>query len=148
MNSCRKLILLTSMILIGCSTTETKQPTFSETIVVPVNHDYSEISEYELTWDSIFDPSENNYYVYFYSSTCSHCEELKDYIIEKGLNRGDIYFVKGTSKDQLTNDSKKSINAEKPEDIWILGYPSLLLISNHKCTKNFAGNTQIKAEIK
>lgn len=148
MNSCRKLILLTSMILIGCSTTETKQPTFSETIVVPVNHDYSEISEYELTWDSIFDPSENNYYVYFYSSTCSHCEELKDYIIEKALNRGDIYFVKGTSKDQLTNDSKKSINAEKPEDIWILGYPSLLLISNHKCTKNLAGNTQIKAEIK
>ena len=148
MNSCRKLILLTSMILIGCSTTETKQPTFSETIVVPVNHDYSEISEYELTWDSIFIPSEIKYYVYFYSSTCSHCEELKDYIIEKALNRGDIYFVKGTSKDQLANDSKKSINAEKPEDIWILGYPSLLLISNHKCTKNLAGNTQIKAEIK
>ena len=73
MNSCRKLILLTSMILIGCSTTETKQPTFSETIVVPVNHDYSEISDYELTWDSIFDPIENKYYLYFYSSTCSHC---------------------------------------------------------------------------
>ena len=116
--------------------------------VIPTAREYKEISDYELNQETIFDVDEDFYYVYFYSTTCTHCEELKDYIIGKALERGDIYFVKGSSKDQITNDPKKVIGAEKPEDIWILGYPSLLQISNHKCTKNLAGTTQIKEELK
>ena len=80
--------------------------------------------------------------------TCNHCQELKKYIIEKAQERGDIYFVKGSSKNQLTNDSNKLIGAENPGDFYILGYPTLALISNKKCTKNLAGITQIKTELK
>ena len=115
---------------------------------VPTDHDYQEVSDYELTWESIFDVEDTSYYVYFYSLTCSHCLELKNYMIEKAINRGDIYFVKASSKDQITNDSKKLIGAEIPGDFYILGYPTLTLISNKKCTKNMAGVSQIKAELK
>ena len=148
MKRVRWLMMLMPALLVSCNYGKTTSQIIKEEIDVPKSYEYYEVFEYELTWDSIFDPSNDKYYVYFYSSTCSHCDELKNYIIEKALQRGDIYFVKGSSKDQITNDSKKTIGAENPENIWILGYPSLLLISNHKCTKNMAGTSQIKAEIK
>ena len=113
-----------------------------------IERNYSEVSDYELTWESMFDVSENLYYVYIYSTTCSHCEELKNYIILKALDLGNIYFIKGTSKDQITSDSRKLIGAEKSEDVWILGYPTLLKISYHKIAKNYAGISQIKNELK
>lgn len=117
-------------------------------VEIGIDRSYEEVSNYELVWETIFDIEEEHYYVYFYSTTCNHCLEIKNYIIEKALSRGDIYFVKGTSKDNLTNDSKKLIGAENPNDFYILGYPTLGLISNKKCTKNLSGTTQIKAELK
>ena len=146
-NKLHYLILIT-FTLFGCQSEEKDDTVISDESEVQIEHNYEEVSDYELFWESIFDVGETNYYVYFYSLTCSHCEELKNYIVEKGLERGDIYFVKGTSKDQITNDPKKAIGAEIPVDIWILGYPTMLKISNQKCTKNLAGINQIKAEIK
>ena len=136
-NKLHYLILIT-FTLFGCQSEEKDDTVISNESEVQIEHNYEEVSDY----------GETNYYVYFYSLTCTHCEELKNYIVEKGLERGDIYFVKGTSKDQITNDPKKAIGAEIPGDIWILGYPSMLKISNQKCTKNLAGINQIKAEIK
>ena len=145
----KKYLMLFVILLSGCfeeKTTQTK--TNVEDVVVPLEHDYSEVSDYELTWDSMFDVDSNRYYIYFYSVSCNHCAEIKNFIIERALERGDVYFVKGTSKDQLTTDSKKLINAEKPGDFYILGYPSLALISTKKCIKNLAGTAQIKTELK
>ena len=141
--------MLFVILLSGCfeeKTTQTK--TNVEDVVVPLERDYSEVSDYELTWDSMFDVDSNHYYIYFYSVSCNHCAEIKNFIIERALERGDVYFVKGTSKDQLTTDSKKLINAEKPANFYILGYPSLALILNKKCIKNIAGTAQIKNELK
>ena len=144
-----KIIMVLAIMLTGCFEKKTDQTkTAIENVVVPAEHDYSEVSDYELTWDSIFDVDSNRYYVYFYSAKCHHCAEIKNFIIERAIERGDVYFVKGTSKDQLTTDTKKLINAEKPSDFYILGYPSLALISNKKCTKNLAGTVQIKTELK
>ena len=147
-NMKHSFLILGSVLCSACTFQKEIAQLKSEDIIVPIEHEYTEVSDYELTWESIFDVDETRYYVYFYSSTCSHCAELKNYIIENALNRGDIYFVKGTSKDQLTNDSKKLIGAEIPGDFYIFGYPSLALISNKKCTKNMAGVSQIKAELK
>ena len=141
------LYLLSIFSLFGCSEqNETKDQTPKET--VKVSHDYSEVQDFELMWETMFDVDSDDYYVYFYSTTCNHCEELKDYIVDKALSRGDIYFVKGSSKDQIGKDANLSKYAENPGDIWILGYPSLLKISSHKCTKNLAGINQIKGELK
>lgn len=140
------ILFLIPILLFGCDESEPRKE-LNEEEFIPVQHEYSEVSDYELTRETIFDVDETNYYVYFFSLTCSHCEELKNFIIEKALNRGDIYFVKGTSKDQITNDINKLIGAENPGDIWILGYPSLLKISNQKCSKNLAGISQIKSEL-
>lgn len=141
------VFFLVPLLLCGCSAAENQDEVYEEEII-PVEHNYSEVSDFELTWETIFDVGEENYYVYFYSLTCSHCEELKNFIVETALERGDVYFVKGTSKDQITNDPKKAIGAENPGEIWILGYPSLLKITNQKCAKYLVGITQIKSELK
>ena len=141
------MFFLVPLLLCGCRAAENQDEVYEEEII-PVERSYSEVSDFELTWEMIFEVGEENYYVYFYSLTCSHCEELKNFIVETALERGDVYFVKGTSKDQITNDPKKTIGAENPGEIWILGYPSLLKITNQKCTKNLVGNTQIKSELK
>ena len=141
-------LILIPFTLIGCQTETKTNPSVSTIKEIQIDRSYEEISEYELVWESIFDVTNSNYYVYFYSTGCSHCEELKKFIVETALEREDIYFVKGTSRDQITSDTKKLIGAENPGDIWILGYPSLIKISNQKVTKNLAGVSQIKAELK
>ena len=131
----------------SCSLTKKTETQNNDTIIAE-ERSYSEVSDYELLWDTMFDVESSFYYVYFYSLTCNHCAEIKNYMIEKALERGNIYFIKSTSRDQLTTDQNKSKNAENPGDIWILGYPSLIVISNKKCTKNLAGISQIKQELK
>ena len=148
MKSLKNLVcLLTLFSLFGCSTTtETNSTKYEEQVVV--DHSYNEIQEYELMWETMFDVDLSLYYVYFYSTTCNHCEELKNYIIEKAISYENIFFIRGSSKDQIGNDPNLSKYAENPGDIWILGYPTLLQISNHKCLKNLAGRSQIKGELK
>ena len=143
-------IKLASMIFLisGCTFNQQETSYYEQEETPQVEHNYSEASEYELTWEAIFDVNEDQYYVYVYSTTCSHCDELKNYIVEKALQREDVYLIKGTSRDQITSDSSKLIGAQKSDDVWILGYPSLLKISNQKVTKNLAGVNQIKSELK
>ncbi len=144
----KKLVLIPFMFcLLGCNE-QKESVTKEEEVSVQVSHDYSEVDEYSLFWETMFDVESPNYYVYIYSVSCSHCNELKNYIIDRALTMQNIYFVKGTSKDQIGKDTNSSKNAENPADIWILGYPSLLKIANHKCVKNLAGINQIKGELK
>ena len=150
MKRIKKLFILLFVLLpVGCTSNENTATydSFEETLIEE-NHEYSEVSDYKLVWESMFDVNLNEYYVYIYSTSCAHCSSIKNYVITKALEKGNIFFIKGTNKDQITNDSKNIKFAENPEDIWILGYPSLLFIKSGKCTKNLAGVDQIKLELK
>lgn len=135
---------LTLLLLGGCSLT-TKQetePTIND-FIVPVDHEYSEVGDYMITWDKMFDLDLDVYYVYFYSSGCSHCSEIKNFMIEKALEEKNIYFSKSSAKDILRKDTQSSIGAGFAGDISILGYPSLIKIEDGICTKNVAGKPAI-----
>jgi len=127
---------------------ETAEEDIYKKIEIPIQHEYSEISDYSISRDMMFDIDHEQYYVYFYSLTCTHCNNIKDFMIERAIDRKDIFFVKSSSGDKLTNDEKLLIGAEIPEDFYILGYPSLVLIKNKKCIKNIAGISTIKDELK
>ena len=146
-NKLHYLILIT-FASFGCQSEEKDHTVISDESEVQIEHNYEEVSDYELFWESIFDVGETNYYVYFYSLTCTHCQELKDFIIEKGLKRQDIYFIESSANDQFTTDPNLVINAENPGDIYILGYPTMLKIEDKKVTKNLVGNEEIIKELK
>lgn len=139
-------LTLASMTLFGC-VNETKESKI-ENIIIPTERSYKEVLDYQLTLETIFDVDSDCYYTYFYSETCSHCQILKDFIIEKALERGNIYFINSSSKDQFTTDPNLVIFAENPGDIYILGYPTMLKIEDKKVTKNLVGNEEIIKELK
>lgn len=108
------------------------------------DHSYEEIDFCKIDLYECFLIDSDDYYLYFYSNTCSHCSELKNYIIDKAIKNQNIYFIAASNKVQLTKDENLLIGAEKPGDIYIFGYPSLIEIKDKKCVKNVAGVSQIK----
>lgn len=132
------------LILGSCSLTKKEDKIDVSNVVIPdADHEYFEIEHMFINWSDILNQNKKTYYIYIYSLTCSHCKELKNWIIEKALNRNDIYFVKGSNKDIIEMDVSKTIGATNIENIAILGYPTVLKIQDKTLVKNVAGNSNI-----
>lgn len=138
------LVILTA-ILAGSCAPQNQEPNYEPAIVPEITiHNYFEIEEKKIGWNDIFNIYFNKYYVYYFSTTCSHCAEIKNWIIETALKRGDIFFVQASEKDVLKIDVSDTIGLTTSENMKIIGYPSLVEITNWKVTKNVAGKTQIQ----
>lgn len=135
-------------LLFGCS----PKPKIEDVLITPqvevTTHNYYEVQEFTISWQKIFDVSKPNYYVYIYSPTCSHCADLKDWIIETALVRQDIYFVKASENDVIVKNTTHTIGATKVSELAILGYPSMFKIDDKILTKNVAGKTNIQNLLK
>ena len=140
----KTLILIPLLILIGCAGQINENEQTNVLIpIIPIDHDYSEVKEFSLSWSEIFNPKEEKYFVYFYSTTCSHCQDLKNTIIEKALQEKNIYFVQNSRDVVLSENTFSTLGLSSIENLSILGYPSCLKIENHVISKNVAGKTQI-----
>ena len=137
-------LLTVPLLLGGCSFTKKEEKINVQNVVIPdVDHEYFEVENIFINWESILEQNMNTYYVYVYSTTCVHCQEMKNWIIETTLNRDDIFFVKGSNKITIKTDVSSTIGATRVEEVAILGYPTLLKIENKTLVKNVAGNSKI-----
>ena len=137
-------MLIVSILLGGCSLTKKEEKTDISNVVIPeTDHEYFEIIHITINWSDILKQNKETYYVYIYSLTCTHCQELKNYIIGEALKRDDIYFVKGSNKDVIKTEVSDTIGATEVKDIAILGYPTMLKIKNKTLVQNVAGNSKI-----
>lgn len=136
-----------TLLLMSCATSKNES---NERVVTYtsdfVSHSYEEIKDKEILYSNIFGIDSNSYYVYFYSSTCSHCANLKEFIISTALDRGDIYFVKASDEINFLKSVEETIGLSSVEGFGILGYPSLIKIEEHIITKNIAGVLPIRSE--
>ena len=108
--------------------------------------DYSEISHLKIVWSDIFSQSENEYFVYFYSLYCSHCNSIKNFMIEEALGGNKkIYFSQASAEHVISEQKANQTNVKMLEDLAIKGYPSIIKIVNKVVTKNVAGETAIKS---
>ncbi len=130
--------------LVGCEVSE--KPKESAIIKIPeiTTHNYFEVEDKTITWQKAFSIPLSDYFIYCYSPSCSHCSEIKDLMIETALSRENLFFVKSSEKDKIVYDVSKTIGATTPEEIEILGYPSVVEIRNNILVKNVAGKTEIK----
>ena len=108
------------------------------------NYDYTEINEYRLYWDEIFEVGLKEYFVYLYQRGCSHCESIKNEIIEAALNRKDIYFVEDSKEFKFSKDVSSTIGITSVDNLAILGFPTLLKIEEGTLIKNIAGVKEIR----
>ncbi len=108
--------------------------------------DYSEISHLKIVWSDIFSQPENEYFVYFYSLYCSHCNSIKNFMIEEALAGNKKIYFSQASGDHIINEEKAKQNGVNSlENLAIKGYPSMIKIVNKVVTKNVAGETAIKS---
>ena len=138
------LILLFLPLLVGCNFYRPIKENFYVPPIEVTTHNYYEVQDHTILWTKIFQVGLPNYYVYCYSPTCSHCSDLKDWIIEKALERQDIYFVKASEYDVIVKDTSSTIGATNVSQLAILGYPSLIQITNQIVVQNVAGKTKIQ----
>lgn len=128
------LLPLMTMFLIGCT---------KENKVVAEEYDYSDISHLSICWDDIFKIEDKQYFVYIYSETCGHCQEIKQDVISYALNHDSFYFIKFNSGIPIINDRNLVIGKNKIEELGIVGTPSMLLITKHIVEANYVGKKEI-----
>ena len=145
----RKLLLIpfSTVLLTGCFSFFPKQEEIKEEKTKQeITHSYDEVESLTIFWSEIFKQSESEYYVYLYSETCSHCNSIKDLMIEYALTqKTTIYFIKSSSEHNLSDIASTGVN--NLSDLYIRGYPSLLKLKDKTVISNLAGVTPIKTEL-
>lgn len=106
-------------------------------------HDYSEIVDRKIAWEETFSQEPYQYYCYIYSETCSHCNKIKNVVIDYALNHAGIYFVEFKKNIPLLNDVSRTIGATDIEHAGILGTPTLYYLINHTLIENIAGSQNV-----
>lgn len=142
------LVLFSLIFITSCSNNNIFVSSIDDNNSISVKHNYSEISEYKIKWKDVFFIAKPQYFVYFYSLSCSHCNELKNSIIEYSLNNKNIYFCENSKDVIISENTSNTIGIGDISKLSILGFPSLVKIENTKLIDNIAGIDKIKSELK
>lgn len=127
------ICLLTSLCLLGCKSEKTKEE----------NHNYHEIKSCLLNWSDVFNQSETDYLVYFYSERCGHCNEIKNEIISYYYSTDNkLYFV-CTDIDSVIGPVKDLTGIDNIDDFYIFGTPFLIRIYEFMVKEYYAGTKAI-----
>ena len=147
-------ILKTSLIIValsfcGCTNSQsslTKATTYSSSSSIS-SLNYNDVKDKMIFWSNIFGINSDAYYVYIFSKSCNHCANLKPFILEEAVERGDIYFVEANEEIVFVKDVSTTIGLTSIEGLGIIGYPTLLKIESKVLTKNLAGESLIRSEL-
>ncbi len=134
------LMLLLLPLMVGCSTTNKE----ADKIVEQKPLDYIDFAELNLEWKNLFLPAKSQYFVYIYSISCLHCESIKKEVLTTIEDNAELfYLVEYSSEIPLSNNVSETIGKEKVEEVFILGTPTLIEITNHCVGLNIAGEKEI-----
>ena len=137
----RKIISLPMFCLLSLLTSCGQRPISTSSSKVIKKHDYSEINYAKISYFSIFEQNEDEYYVYFYSPYCIHCSLLKDDIIEFTLSSNiPVYFVEVTEDMEFVDDIFLTIGANEYSKVFAGKTPQLSFIKNHEVYFSIYGN--------
>ena len=135
----KKLIIpITCLLLIGCNN---KNKSISEE---EKKFDYVDVSERSIKWEQLFEPKDEFYYTYVYSTTCPHCNDIKQKVIYKSINNEEnIYFIEYTKDIPIGTNIFDYIGQSNYENVGLIGVPTLMEISDHVITNIFVGSKEI-----
>jgi hypothetical protein len=113
------------------------------------SNDYQDIEDLKIKWKDILSVQKNHYYVYVFSPHCGHCLEIRDIVIHYSrCGQVPLLFVEESKEIPFGNEIKETIGATSIEQLWILGYPSLLEIKKGTVIMNIAGASEISQVLK
>jgi len=107
-------------------------------------HRYEEVASKTIVWEELFDVALSNYFVYLYSPYCGHCLSIQNLVVQYAFcGEKEIRFVVASEDVRLGQNIELTMGASTVEQVWILGYPSLLTISQRRLVANIAGTANI-----
>ncbi len=134
------LFLLLTPLLAGCYQ-EVNGTTIQDDEVVL---DYDDFQDLNLEWKNLFSPAKSHYFVYIYSISCGHCGHIKKEVLDfVNANKESFYLIEYTEEIQTKTNVVETIGKEKIEEIYILGTPTLLAVTNWSLSLNIAGESEI-----
>ena len=135
--------LISTLVFGGCSN---EIPTITDSSL-PEDFSYDIVVDKFIKWNNTFEVEEHDYYVYFFSPTCSHCNKLKNFIIPIIKEKGNIYLVESCAEIKFVKDTSMVLGVDNISDFGIIGYPTLVRISDKKVDSYFIGVQSIKNEL-
>lgn len=139
-----KLSFLISTLVFGGCSKDVKFITESST---SEEYSYDFVEDRFIEWGDIFSIDENEYCVYFFSRTCSHCDKLKNFIIPIIKEKRNIYLVESCSEIKFVKDMHVVFGVDNVSEFGITGYPTLIKIVDKKVDSYFVGVESIKNEL-
>ena len=111
-----------------------------------VEQDYSKGIDH-IAWDDIFVQDYDDYYVYFYSTTCGHCASIKNEMINFYYSTTyQIYFLDCTNGAEY-GPIKNIEGVSSLDNFYIFGTPFLAELKNHAIYKYYCGVSEIRSFI-
>ena len=142
----KTILLFITIVLGGCFMQENTSSSKTRTSTSIEVLEYEDFKDRFLLFSNIFSIDKENYYVYFFSRTCGHCNNLKPFILKKAKEE-DIYFVESCEEIVFSEDVSSTIGLTSIDGFAILGYPTLIKIEEKTITKNLGGIPLIRSEL-
>ena len=134
------LTLLLVPLLAGCSSIKEEVEQKDEQKLL----DYSDFEELFLGWNDLFSPAKSQYFVYIYSFSCLHCAHIKKEVLSTIDSHRELFYLMEYSEDIPTSfNVSETIGKERVEEVYIMGTPTLIEITNHYVGLNIAGEKEI-----
>ena len=130
-------LVLPLMLLVGCTPNKS----------IEEKHNYHEIKDRLIAWNDIFIQEEEEYYVYFYSERCGHCNDIKQNIINFYYKDVVYMYFVCTDIDSVTGPRSDIKGIDNIDDFYIFGTPFLTQLSSHKINDYYVGVSEIKGFI-
>ena len=126
-----------SMMLCACNGQQTSG------YVCKQKYEYSDFVDRHVEWNDILTIKDYKYFIYVYSPTCGHCNQIKNDILCYVDRHVDIYLIKYSDEIPIIENKEQIIGKGAIEELGIVGVPSLIQIENHIVTMNIVGTNAI-----
>ena len=143
------LLFLLLFSVTGCAFEGGETQSIGDTPNLDSELDYSIIEKSSIKWNEVFSHSEDRYIVYFYSQYCGYCRTVKQEVLSYYLTKTDaMYFIDAIKEDAIFGKNDGSlIGTKKIEELYILGTPFLLEITDWTVTNWYAGVDSVRLYI-
>ena len=137
----KKLFLsFLSVLLAGCSNIAVDSLIIESEII---QHDYDDVKDHHIAWLELLS-FDGQYLVYIYSSTCGHCNKIKQDVLRFYFqNKVTMYFVSFDKSIPVISSPQTNIGKGKIDEIGIGGTPTLFEIKDKIILNCFTGSNEI-----
>ena len=136
----KKLLISFLILLCGCSE---NSPIDEKTDYVTIDYPESFIK-----WNDLLSFDHENYFIYVFSYDCYYCNQLKRKVVcFYEFSRFPVYFCEYSKNIPIGHDIENTVGADKIENVFIQGTPTLILINKKTVAFNVAGKAEVSEMI-